>query len=94
MLTDLFPLKSVSSPLLFCITKTLLFKYIENFTYKNWNFLIKRYFYTPVHNIDRWGGSKEYPQTMFLSKNKKNNVNACKPQFYYIKAGFKGVKII
>ena len=31
---------------------------------------------------------------MFLSRNKKNNVYPCKPQFYYIKVGFKGVKII
>ena len=31
---------------------------------------------------------------MFLSKNKENNVYPCKPQFYYIKVGFKGVKII
>ena len=42
----------------------------------------------------RWGGSNEYPQSMFLSKNKKNNVYPCEPQFYYIKVGFKGVKII
>ena len=41
-----------------------------------------------------WGGSNEYPQSMFLSRNKKNNVYPCKPQFYYIKVGFKGVKII
>ena len=34
------------------------------------------------------------PQSMFLSRNKKNNVYPCKPQFYYIKVGFKGVKII
>ena len=40
------------------------------------------------------GGSNEYPQSMFLSRNKKNNVYPCKPQFYYIKVGFKGVKII
>ena len=33
-------------------------------------------------------------QSMFLSRNKKNNVYPCKPQFYYIKVGFKGVKII
>ena len=39
-------------------------------------------------------GSNEYPQSMFLSRNKKNNVYPCKPQFYYIKVGFKGVKII
>ena len=40
------------------------------------------------------GGSNEYPQSMFLSGNKKNNVYPCKPQFYYLKVGFKGVKII
>ena len=39
-------------------------------------------------------GSNEYPQSMFLSKNKKENVYPYKPQFYNIKAGFKGVKII
>ena len=42
----------------------------------------------------QWGGSNEYPQSVFLSRNKKNNVYPCKPQFYYIKLGFKGVKII
>ena len=31
---------------------------------------------------------------MFLSRNKKNNVYPCKPQFYSIKVGLKGVKII
>ena len=31
---------------------------------------------------------------MFLSRNKKNNVYPCKPQFYYMKVGLKGVKII
>ena len=30
---------------------------------------------------------------MFLSRNKENNVYPCKTQFYYIKVGFKGVKI-
>ena len=35
-----------------------------------------------------------YPQYMFLSKNKKNTVYPCKPQFYNIKGGFKGVKVI
>ena len=40
------------------------------------------------------GGSNEYPQSMFLIRNKKNNVYPCEPQFYYIKVGFKGVKII
>ena len=40
----------------------------------------------------RWGGPNEYLQSMFLSRNKKNNVYPCKPQF--MKVGFKGVKII
>ena len=31
---------------------------------------------------------------MFSSKIKENNVYPCKPQFYYVKVGFKGVKII
>ena len=48
-------------------------------------FLLKTY---------RRGGSNEYPQSMFLSKNKKNNMYPCKPKFYYIEVGFKGVKII
>ena len=39
------------------------------------------------------GSSNKYPQSMFLSRD-KNNVYPCKPQFYYIKVGFKGVNII
>ena len=35
------------------------------------------------------GGSNGYPHSMFFSSNKKNNVYPCKPQFYYIKVGFK-----
>ena len=27
------------------------------------------------------GGSNKYPQSMFLSRNKKININPCKPQF-------------
>ena len=87
------------------ITKTRLYKYIENFTSKNWKFSDKKnsdIFHISAQNIDcgysleppRRGGSNEYPQSMFLSKNKKNNVYPCKTQFYYIKVGFKGVKII
>ena len=37
------------------------------------------------------GGSNEYPQSMFLSR---NNVYPCKPQFFYIKVGFMEIKII
>ena len=71
---------------------------------KNENFQIKNsdIFHISAQNIDcgysleppRRGSSNEYPQSMFLSRNKKNNVHPCKPQFYYIKVGFKGVKII
>ena len=75
--------------------KTCLFKYTENFTTKNENFQIKSSdnFHISVQNIDcRRGGSDEYSQSIFLSRNKKNNVYPYKPQFYYIKVGFKGVK--
>ena len=58
----------------------------------------KRYFFhISAQNIDcgySLGVSNEYPQSMFSSKTKKNNVYPCKPQFYYIKVGFKGVNII
>ena len=74
------------------ITKTRLFKYTENFTTKKWQISDKKkliFFIYLLKNIDC-----EYPQSMFLSRNKKNNIYPCKPQFYYIKVGFKGVKII
>ena len=59
-------------------------------------------FHISAQNIDleysleppRQGGSNEYPQSMFLSRNKKNNVYPSKPQLYCIKVRFKGVKII
>ena len=41
----------------------------------------------------RRGGSNEYPQSMFLSRYKKNNTYPCKPQFYYLKVGFRGSKL-
>ena len=40
------------------------------------------------------GSSNEYPQSNFLSRNKKTNVYPYKPQFYCIKVGFKGVKTV
>ena len=86
------------------ITKTRLYKYIENFTSKIWKFSDKNSdsFHISAQKIDcgysleppRRGGSNKYPQSMFLSRNKKNNVNPGKPQFYYMKSGFKGVNII
>ena len=67
-------------------------------------FLIKNsdIFHISAQNINcgypleppRRGGSNEYPQSIFLSRKKKNNVYPCKPQFYYIKVTFKGVKIV
>ena len=83
-----------------CITETCLFKYIENFTSKTDFFSNKNSdsFHIFAQNIDcgyllepaQRGGSNEYPQSMFLSKNMKNKVNLFKSQFYYIKMGFKG----
>ena len=77
---------------------------IQNFTTKMKLFRLKKsdIIQISAQNIDcgypleppRRGGSNEYPQSMFLSRNKKNNVYPCKPQFYYIKLGFCGVKII
>ena len=74
--------------------------YIENSTPKTENIQIKYsdLFHISAQNIDcgysleppQQGSSNEYPQSMFLSKNKKNNVYPCKSQFYYIKVGFKG----
>ena len=48
------------------------------------------------HSLEllRRGSSNEYLQSMLLNRNNKNNVYPCKPQFYYIKVGFKWVKII
>ena len=85
--------------------KTRLFKFTENSTTKNWRFqifdilILFDIFHISVQNIDcgysleppHRGGSNEYPQSMLLGRNKKNNVYPCKPQFYYIKVGFKGV---
>ena len=69
---------------------------------KNENFqtIKSNIFHISAQNIDcgyslespRRGGSNEYPQSMFLSRSKKNNAYPCKPQFYYIRVGFKGVK--
>ena len=43
--------------------------------------------------LPRRGISNKYPHSVF-SRNKKNNVYPCKPQFYCIKVGFKGVETI
>ena len=100
-------LKGLGGILQHTITKTRLFKYIENSTTKKkttTEFSDKNssIFHISAQNIGcgysleppRRGGSNEYPQSMFLSRNKKNNIYPCKPQFYYIKVGFKEVNII
>ena len=61
---------------------------------KKWKFSDEKYWYFSYfcskHRLwvlvrtTYWGSSNEYPQSMFLSRNKKNNVYPCKPQFYYI----------
>ena len=86
------------------ITESRLFKYNESFTTKNKDFIQKfRYiFHISAQNIECGysletpcqGDSNEYPQSMILCRNKDNNVYPCKPQFCYIKVGFKGAKII
>ena len=84
---------------IFRITKTRLFKYIENFTTRKLKkFQIKNsnIFHISAQNIDcgysleppRRGGSNEYPQSMFLSSNKTSNVYPCKPQW-----GLRGSKL-
>ena len=73
------------------------------FPSKNENFQMKNSssFHIVALNIDcgysleppRRGGSNKYPQSMFLSRNKKNNVYPCKLQFYHIKLGLRGSKL-
>ena len=81
--------------LAYSITKTRLFKYTENFTTRKRKFSdkISDIFHISAQNIDceysleprQRGGSNEYPQSMFLSSNKKISVYPSEPQFYYIK---------
>ena len=61
---------------------------------KNEFFLDKKILYFSYFCSNHRGSSNEYPQSMFLGRNKKNNVYPCKSQFYIMKVGFKGVKVI
>ena len=70
------------------ITKTHLFKYIDKNLWYFSYFCSKHRLWIIVRT------ASVSPQSVFSSKNKKNNVYPCKPQFYYTKVGFKGVKII
>ena len=75
--------------------------YRNFFGFKNESFHWKKIdiFLIFAQNIDcgytleppRRGGSNEYPQSMFWSKNKKNRYTPANPSFFYIKVGFKGV---
>ena len=76
------------------LRKTRLFKYIENFTTKKGQFSNKSYdiFHILAQNID-CGYSLELPTIYVFKQTMKNKVYPCKPQFNYIKVGFKGVKL-
>ena len=72
------------------ITKTCLYKYIEISPPKTESSQINSDInHISAQNIDcgysleppHRGGSNEYPQSMFLSTNKENNVYPCKPSF-------------
>ena len=76
----------------FFITKTRLFKYIENFTSKNWKFWDKKnsdIFHISAQNIDygylleqpRWGGSNEYLQSLFWAEIRKIMYTPVNPSF-------------
>ena len=79
-------------------------KWQPNFTARKWKFSDKNtdIFHISAQNIDcgylleapLQRSSNEYPQSMFLSGNKKNDVYPCKLQFYDIKVGLKGINII
>ena len=73
------------------ITKTGLFKYIEKFTTKKGKFSDKNsdIFHVSAQNIDcgysleppRRGGSNEFPQSIYLSRNKKIMYTPVNPSF-------------
>ena len=75
------------------ITKTCLFKIYWKSYHQKWKISDKKFWYFSYFcsKLRLWVlVLKEYPQSMFLSRNKKNNAYPCKAQFYYIKVGFKG----
>ena len=84
--------KSFQCILYLYITKTRLFKYTEFFTTKKWKFSDKKnsdIFLISAQNKDcgysleplRRGGSNEYLQSMFLSRNKKIMYTPVNPSF-------------
>ena len=94
--------RSITKTRLFKCIKNFITKN-ENFQMKNSVFFFvlfcffsyfcsKHILWVLVRTASR-GGSNKYPQSMFLSRNKKINVYPCKPQLYCIKVGFKGSKL-
>ena len=86
------------SPLHFCsfiLRKHAYSNILKIFSPKNENFEIKisDIFHMSSQTHRLWysfarpcrGGLNEYQQSMFLSRNKKNDIYTCKPQFYYIR---------
>ena len=82
----------LKSTLLLHITKTRLFKYIENFTTKKGKKLKKKksdVFHIPAQNVDCWysiepphrGGSNKYPQSMFFNKIRRIMYTPVNPSF-------------
>ena len=63
--------------------------------FTGWYLLTFSFFSADVSNINcgcsleppRWGGSNEYPQSMFLSQNKKNNLYPYQTHFSLYKEG-------
>ena len=70
-------------------------QYTENFTTKKLKFSDENsvIFHIYVKNID-CGYPLERVPTIYVFEKRKIMYTPCKPQFYYIKVGFKGVKII
>ena len=79
------------------ITKTCLFEYIENCTTENWKLSDNNFdiFHISAQNTDcRYSLEPRTHNLCFWAEIRKINVFPCKHQFYYIKVGFKGVKIL
>ena len=88
------------------ITKTCLFNILKILPPNNefffFRYKILIFFLNSTENIDcgysleppQWGGSNEYPQSVFGAEIRNIMYTPCKPQFYNIKVGFKGVKIV
>ena len=86
------------------ITKTRLFKYIENFTTKNGKFSDKDsdvfffffFFFFFSNFCSKYRTEAVLTSTYnlcFWAEISKNNEYPCKPKFYYIKVRFKGSKL-